>query len=106
MNTISVKAVKVTMVMPADSLPRGVLAPDGQPQPDVVLTLDAGNNLALQAKITGKSYRRALRSALPGSMALVQGELASDRRSVSKAGLSVQPPKSAPAPEFEVIKQA
>jgi hypothetical protein len=60
--TIAVAGLKVAVTLGADQLPRAGLAPEGQPQPDVMLDLTLpGESLTVRARIGGKSYRRTIK---------------------------------------------
>src|SRR4051794_37315127 len=77
--TISIRALKVAVPLPADALPRDLVPPDGPAgEPTLELVLEGGS-LKLQAKLNGKNYRKMMKQIAeqgPGNVAVVlQGVL-------------------------------
>jgi hypothetical protein len=59
--TIRVPALKVTVPLAADALPRDLVPPDGPPgEPTLDLVLDGGA-LTVRAKLNGRNYRKLLK---------------------------------------------
>src|SRR3954453_20144538 len=61
MATIQVSALKVTVPLAADTLPRDLVPTDGPAgEPTIDLVLE-GSSLAARAKLNGKNYRKMLK---------------------------------------------
>jgi hypothetical protein len=99
MNAIEVKAMKITIPLPAEKLPTDCIPPEGQPVGPVNLTLACGD-VVLTATLNGKSYKRAMKTVQPGAFAVIQGKLAAGN-TIVECGLTIQSPKAAASPSTE-----
>ena len=100
--TVSMKlaapgATRVSVSLKGDELDFSpLLAPDGKPQPDVTLRIEA-KGVTLNASFRGKNFRKVVKGIPPGSYVIVQGKLGPNN-TVLEAGIAIQLPKEEPAP--------
>src|SRR4051794_36946528 len=60
--TLKIPGLKAAVVLPADSLPRDLVPPDGPPgEPSLELALE-GSTLTCLAQLNGKNYRKMLKT--------------------------------------------
>jgi len=85
-------ATRVSVSLKGDELDFGpLLAPDGKPQPDVTLKIEA-KGVTLSASFRGKNFRKVVKAIPPGSYVIVQGKLGVNN-TVLEAGIAIQFPK-------------
>ena len=91
--SVTVRTVKVAVMVPVEALTRIPLAPEGQPVGEVTLNLETPDGVKLAARLNGKSVRKGQKTAAEnaGNVSVVlQGKLGSANR-VLEAGLAVTP---------------
>ena len=94
MNDIEVKAIKITIPILASELPTTCIPPEGQKVLPIKITLKCGD-ITMSATLNGKSYKKAVSNAQPGSMAIIQGRLGPGNE-ILDAGITIMPPKAEP----------
>jgi len=92
MNKIEVKSIKVTIAIMADKLPTDCIPPDGQPIVPIPLAFQCGE-ITMTGTMNGKSYKKAMKGAVPGAMVVIQGKLGPGNE-ILECGMAIQPLKA------------